>query len=525
MLRAIKDVRVLAIVYGVVGLPLCVQVLAGFHTPDPVALSIFFVCTCLSAVAMRITANAALIPAGFLILLLGFKELSVAELVAIGACGAILREIRSVRRAKDLFGVAYSVATITIGIVTSVWTYQAVGKWGISALFPAPLIAAAATFLFNWGLAAALATDPNAKFTGFYRRECRPLLPWYVAAAYLAYLVGSASTQTGWHPALIATPLLFVFDRGYRMWMQQKAVHKRELDELHRRTLDTLSIAIDSRDHSTQMHLRRVQVFAEGVGKKFGLNEVELESLNIAALLHDIGKLGIPDHILLKPGRLTEEEWEKMKTHPLVGADMLRCMKYPESVVEIVRAHHEKFNGAGYPHGLAGKQIPLGARILTAVDCLDALASERPYRGALSLSAALDQLKDDVGKSFDPKVVEVLERCVPELEAQAREMAAASAKDAQSPQHDLATLATRLLADSQKPNDPFLSPIVSARKETQLLQNLAAELVGARHLEDVVATAMKWAAQIVPCDTQAVYISRDGMTESLGEMQISFPNP
>ena len=126
--------------------------------------------------------------------------------------------------------------------------------------------------------------------------------------------------------------------------------------------------------------------------------------------MHDIGKLAVPEHIISKPGKLTPEELEKMKIHPLVGAEILERVKFPYPVVPIVRAHHEKWDGTGYPYGLAGEQIPIGARILSAVDCLDALASDRQYRRALPLDQAMARVVSDAGKAFDPKVVEILQR-------------------------------------------------------------------------------------------------------------------
>src|SRR5438045_9464530 len=151
-----------------------------------------------------------------------------------------------------------------------------------------------------------------------------------------------------------------------------------------------------------------------------GLSGGELQALRAASILHDIGKLAVPEHIISKPGKLTPEEFEKMKIHPLVGAEILERVKFPYPVVPIVRAHHEKWDGTGYPYGLAGEQIPIGARILSAVDCLDALASDRQYRRALPLDQAMARVGADAGKAFDPRVVEILQRRYVELEGMAR---------------------------------------------------------------------------------------------------------
>src|ERR1035438_4487141 len=168
------------------------------------------------------------------------------------------------------------------------------------------------------------------------------------------------------------------------------------------RTIEALVLAIEAKDHTTHEHLRRVRVYAVEVGKHMRLSERELEALKAAALLHDIGKLAVPEHIISKPGRLTQEEFEKMKIHPVVGAEILERVSFPYPVAPIVRAHHEKWDGSGYPYGLRGEEIPIAARILSAVDCLDALSSDRQYRRAMNLDDAMEEVVAQAGKSFDP---------------------------------------------------------------------------------------------------------------------------
>src|SRR5437867_4060948 len=189
---------------------------------------------------------------------------------------------------------------------------------------------------------------------------------------------------------------------------------------LHLRTIEALALAIEAKDHTTHEHLQRVRVYAIEVAKELKISPPEMEALHAAALLHDIGKLAIPEHIISKPGRLTPEEFEKMKIHPVVGAEILERVRFPYPVVPIVRYHHEKWDGSGYPYGLGGEEIPLGARILAAVDCLDALASDRQYRRALPLDEAMQVVCSESGKSFDPRVVEVLSRRYVELEKKAQ---------------------------------------------------------------------------------------------------------
>jgi putative nucleotidyltransferase with HDIG domain len=157
------------------------------------------------------------------------------------------------------------------------------------------------------------------------------------------------------------------------------------------------------------------------LAKDLGLNEDETEALRAASVLHDIGKLAVPEHIISKPGKLTPEEFDKMKIHPIVGAEILEQVHFPYPVVPIVRAHHEKWDGSGYPAGLKQEEIPIGARILAAVDCLDALASDRQYRKALPLDEAMAKVVSESGKAFDPQIVAILSRRYIELEKMANE--------------------------------------------------------------------------------------------------------
>src|SRR3989442_8216359 len=168
---------------------------------------------------------------------------------------------------------------------------------------------------------------------------------------------------------------------------------------LHLRTIEALALAIEAKDHTTHDHLQRVRVYAIEVAKELKISPPEMEALHAAALLHDIGKLAIPEHIISKPGRLTPEEFEKMKIHPVVGAEILERVRFPYPVVPIVRAHHEKWDGSGYPFGLKGTDIPIGARILSAVDFLDAIASPPPDPGPLPMQRVFQRLAPESGQA------------------------------------------------------------------------------------------------------------------------------
>ncbi|HLX44407.1 MAG TPA: HD domain-containing phosphohydrolase [Bryobacteraceae bacterium] len=513
MIAALGRVRLWALVYAIAGATVCVMNLSVAGAPDTSRFMIYLLCAHTTALVLRVTTGQGLIPGAFLILLLGIEDLSLPELLFIGFTLALLNELRRTNVKALWTRLLYATTTMTLGVAMAHAAYHATPRMALDGLFPAPVIASALALLFNCGVATTLWKDRTTPLIGVYRRECRALLYWVVGAAYLASLVRCASLQTGFHAALIATPILFALDRCYRKWSNAEANHRAELEALHLRTLETLAVAIDTRDHTTQMHLRRVQTYAMALGREIGLNETELRSLNVAALLHDIGKLGIPDHILLKPGPLSVEEWEKMKTHPILGAEMLSRMKYPEPVLAIVKAHHERWDGTGYPMGLSGETIPIGARILSAVDCLDALASDRPYRNALPLSEAMDRIKAGKDRNFDPAVIAVLERRYTALEQQARDAVLADpiletlSPAANASQEEAWRRAGLGQADVNQ-SSSFHESIMSARQETLRLQQLASDLAQALGIDEVVSSVDKCLSQLVRYDTMAVYLSR-----------------
>jgi diguanylate cyclase (GGDEF)-like protein len=235
-------------------------------------------------------------------------------------------------------------------------------------------------------------------------------------------------------------------------------------------------------------------------------------------LLHDIGKLAIPEHIISKPGKLTREEFEKIKTHPVVGADILERVQFPYPVVPIVRHHHEKWNGAGYPDGLQGEDIPIGARILSAVDCFDALASDRQYRRALPIDEAMGVVKKEAGTSFDPRVVAILERRYRELETVVRTKVASMRKldvDVQvvrgmAPDAGFAAVSETKGAAEEQPCTPdIVNLIANASAEAQSFFEAAQDLGSSLSLEETLSVLITRLRLLAPWDGAAVYLLRD----------------
>jgi putative nucleotidyltransferase with HDIG domain len=232
---------------------------------------------------------------------------------------------------------------------------------------------------------------------------------YFGGASVAALLVGYRATLDA-ALLLVVAPILLVLHFTFRSVLgrvEDANQHLARVNRLYLSTIETLATAIDAKDQVTHGHIRRVQNFAIAMARKIGIREeAQIRAIEAAALLHDMGKLAVPDYILNKPGPLTSPELVKMKGHAAIGADILAAIDFPYPVVPIVRHHHENWDGTGYPDGLKGTEIPIGARILSVVDCFDALTSDRPYRPKLTDEAAIEILRERRGNMYDPLVVD-----------------------------------------------------------------------------------------------------------------------
>ncbi len=248
-------------------------------------------------------------------------------------------------------------------------------------------------------------------------------LSFYIGGMSLAGMIDFASSRYGWQVVFLILPMFYAFARTYQVFLgrlEDSQLHAQELAALQFRSIQTLARAVEAQDETTHSHLHRVETYATELGRDLGLSGTALEALKAAAILHDVGKLAVPEHIISKPGKLSAEEFETMKIHTIVGGEIVEQIGFPFAVAPLVRAHHEKWDGSGYPDGLAAEAIPLGARILSVVDCFDALVADRQYRRALPLDRALDIVAKESGKAFDPQVVDLLQKRYVELEVLAR---------------------------------------------------------------------------------------------------------
>src|ERR1700728_3673584 len=363
-----------------------------------------------------------------LFILMGVMELSLAETLVIGCAATLLQSIWHLGKRLDPVKVIFNVAGMMAN--ASALTYVSYHWLAVRGGGNKPILLMVAALVFFFAntlpisLVIALTEGKSARKVW---AECYFWsFPYYLVGAAAVGLVGGVNRQAGWATSLLVLPLIYWGYRSYRLYLgrleaekERVEVEKRHVEEiasLNMRTIEALALAIEAKDHTTHTHLQRVRTYAVEVAKELNLGPDQIEALRAAALLHDIGKLAVPEQIINKPGKLTPEEFEKMKVHPLVGAEILERVAFPYPVAPIVRSHHEAWDGSGYPDGLKGEEIPIGARILTVVDCFDALASDRPYRKAMSLQEAMVLLKSKAGVQFDPAIVELLEAHYEDLE-------------------------------------------------------------------------------------------------------------
>src|SRR3954447_7682412 len=281
----------------------------------------------------------------------------------------------------------------------------------VTAILP-PLVLFALTYfgLNSWLIAFVIALQKRVDPIKVWTSSFGWLSLNYFGGASVAFLlVGYNRTiNLGYIGAIIPLLLVLYFTFKAAMGRVEDAdKHVDQINRLYLSTIETLAMAIDAKDQVTHGHIRRVQTQATSLAVQVGVRDENLlKAIEAAALLHDMGKLAVPEYILNKPGKLTPAEFEKMKVHASVGADILSAIDFPYPVVPIVRHHHENWDGTGYPAGIKGTEIPIGARILAVVDCFDALTSARPYRPRLSDEHALAIVKQRRGTMYDPMVVD-----------------------------------------------------------------------------------------------------------------------
>lgn len=289
-----------------------------------------------------------------------------------------------------------------------------------------PLFVFAATYFFtNTGLiAVAVANEKHLPASAVWIEHFPAFGINYFVGSSVAVLLVTYAPRIDLTLLSVIVPLLLVSYATFRSSigrLEDATRHVSQMNEMYLATVEALAMAVDAKDQITHGHIRRVQVYTVGLAKRLGVvDERQLKAIEAAALLHDMGKLAIPEHILNKPGKLTAAEFDKMKRHADIGADLLSSVRFPYPVVPIVRHHHESWDGTGYPAGIGGTDIPLGSRILAVVDCFDALTSDRPYRPRLAHEDAFAILRERRGTMYDPLVVDTFIDAYPDMVADAQ---------------------------------------------------------------------------------------------------------
>ncbi len=484
------------------------------------ALCFLVVSAMASALKVSLPTITGTMSVNFLFILIGIVELDFPSTLIIGCTGSLIQCLWKSKTRPKPHQVVFNTGAMAISVAVSYYIYHA-NLAGLPAdTNPVRLgVTACIFFLMNTiPVAAAIGITEDKSLTRIWYDCYFWCFPYYLGGASIAWILSVLSRQTNWHASLVLIPVIYFIYRSYRTYLgrlEDEKVHVEEMAALHLRTIEALALAIEAKDHTTHDHLRRVRIYAMEVAKDLGLSAAEMQALRAAALLHDIGKLAVPEQIISKPGKLTPEEFEKIKIHPVIGAEILESVQFPYPVVPIVRAHHEKWDGSGYPAGLKGEEIPIGARILAAVDCLDALASNRQYRRALPLDRAMEIINSEAGKSFDPKVVEVLSRRYRELE----QMALAQNWDKKrlsthvKVEKGLAPAAgfeqTPQPVNGRKEVSDPLSSIAAARQEVQILFELTQDLGNSLSLNETLSVVSVRLKRLVPYDSIAVYVLRD----------------
>ena len=322
--------------------------------------------------------------------------------------------------------------------------------------------------------------------------------PSYYIGAALAFLVAEvAKGGQYWWAVAFALPMYLIY-RSYRAHADRIAEEHRQVCEMsgvHLAMVEALALAIEAKDNTSQAQVTRIQVYSEGLARALSMTENEVRGVKTAALLHDIGNLAVPEHILSKPGRLTYEEYDRLKIHPRVGADIIKSVPFPYPVAPLVLAHHERWDGRGYPAGIKGRDIPVGARILSVVDCFTSMLTERPYRPSHTYAEAIATLRENGGSTLDPDLVEKFIEILPAIEAQLHTVNSASQATAVAARENAQDGPTTALED-----------IAVAHREEHMLRDIGQSLSSSLRVSDALSLISTRLVSMMPLDACALFL-------------------
>jgi diguanylate cyclase (GGDEF)-like protein/putative nucleotidyltransferase with HDIG domain len=403
----------------------------------------------------------------------------------------------------------FSMATLTLSVAAAGATYTWLGgTYGSLPSSPLqPLMAAAMVYFLVNSLAVAAAfglSKGRNVFSVWHDNFLWTVSSYVVGAIGAGIAVEVFDTAGQWQTALAFVPLGLTY-RTYRIYLKRITEEQRrsaEWAQLHRDSTEVLARAIQAKDEGGGCHVERVQYYAMALAHRLELSDVDRQAVEIAALLHDIGKLAVPEHILSKPGPLTPDERKKMQMHAQIGAEIVGAVPFPCPVAPLVRSHHERWDGKGYPAGLSGDQIPIGARILSVADFFDALTHGRPYRPAVSPAAAIRMMNEEAGRAFDPAIVARFTELLPVLTPPTND---GFLRRLRRP--DAASDGASTHAEEQLGGDAF-AKIASANRETYALYEIAQSMGRTMSLPDTMSFVSARLATLMPVSAFALFVRR-----------------
>lgn len=414
---------------------------------------------------------------------------------------------------RTLFSMAVLAITVRVAGLVYLRLGGEVGSFALTwSGFGLPLAAAASTYLLVNALlvGTAVALSNGQPLLSMWNENVLWGAPSFAVGAVVATATVWFINQSGqWFVWIAALPI-YVTYRTYSVYLRRIAKEREQVErisDLHLATIEALALAIEAKDHATQSHVRRLPVFAAALARAMGMAELDIQGVKTAALLHDIGKLAVPEHILSKPGPLTSEEFQKVRIHPQVGADIISAVPFPYPVAPLILGHHERWDGTGYPSGLRGEEIPLGARILTVVDYYDALVSERPFHRPMNSEAALSVLRQESGKALDPTAVRTFLSLLPELNAET-ERSMPAARRVATPAYAVPARIAPGVARLTRTQSVF-EDIALAHREIYALYEIAQTMGTSLGVADTMGLISSKLTNLVPFSCCALYLHVD----------------
>ncbi len=433
----------------------------------------------------------------------------------VAGASAVSQCLLNRREDNPLHRTLFSVASLVLTVEGAGLALRLVGSGQPASTDPTiglgRLVAAATTyFVLNTGLVAtAIALSTREPVMSTWHKNFLWSAPSYFIGAATAAVAAALVTNAGYWIAPLGFAPVYLTYRTYKVYLgrihdQQR--HAQQTSDLHLATIEALARAIDAKDQHTQTHIRRVQLYAARMAQALDLSTAEIQAVKTAALLHDIGKLAVPEHILSKPGPLTQEEFQKIRIHPQVGAEIIATVPFPYPVAPIILCHHERWDGKGYPNGLRGEQIPVGARILTVVDYFDAVTTERPYHKALSHDGAIGLLRHEAGRALDPSLVSIFIDLLPALLAESA--AEENARQSHHAEHASGDQTTAAGLRHGSAGSSAFENIALAHREIYALYEIAQSMGTSLGIAETMALISSKLTKIVPWSGCALFLNQ-----------------